>query len=544
MRATILTIGDEILIGQITDTNATYMAAALSEEGITVVEHLSVADSRIGIMGGLDRALQQSDIVLMTGGLGPTKDDMTKQVLADYFGAELRLHNPTWKRLQKIYSRLGREASEAHRQQCRLPTGAKVLTNERGTAPGLWMEKDDQIVISMPGVPYEMMYLMDQEVMRRLKNHHLDAEVLRSVTLLTAGEGESTIAERLEAIEDGLPENMSLAYLPNLGTVRLRISARGQDEDALRDQLNDYRGRIEAALGKLVYGYGIDDLASVTARLLQEQRRTLATAESCTGGQLGEMITSRPGASQHYVGGVVAYANRLKTALLGVPEATLEEFGAVSQETVTAMAEGARERLGSDYALATSGIAGPGGGTPDKPVGTIWIALATPETTLTKLLRRGKDRQRNIEYTCLQALNLLRLHLADGAAPAPPPAVEKPKAPRKARKATPKAKKQAPPAAAPEESAPQSPAATEAETAPAPKKKKTPAKRTARKTTAKTPRKKAAEAPTPPETDAPQAPARPKRTAMRKPPAEPKPAGEPTDTQPDAKPKRKPVRKK
>ena len=411
MQATILTIGDEILIGQVTDTNATYMAATLHEEGITVVEHLSVADSRMGIMGGLDRALQQSDIVLMTGGLGPTKDDITKQVLADYFGAELRFHNPTWKRLVKLYQRYGREPNDTHRQQCRLPTGAKILVNERGTAPGLWMEKDDQVVVSMPGVPYEMAYLMDHEVMRRLKRKNLDADLLRSVTILTAGEGESTIAERLAKLEDSLPETMSLAYLPNLGTVRLRLSARGNEEQALQDQLKQYRAQIEEALGELVYGYGKDDLASVVGRVLQQRKRTLATAESCTGGTVAEMITAHPGSSKHFVGGVVAYSNELKQSLLGVPAPVLLDHGAVSQETVAAMAEGARTRLGADYGIATSGIAGPDGGTPEKPVGTIWIAVATPDKTVTKLLRSGKDRQRNITYTSLQALNLLRLQL-------------------------------------------------------------------------------------------------------------------------------------
>lgn len=438
MQATILTVGDEILIGQVTDTNATYMAAALSEAGITVVEHLSVGDSRVGIMGALDRALQQSDLVLMTGGLGPTKDDITKQVLADYFGAELRLHNPTWKRLQKIYGRYGREAKEHHRQQCRLPTGAKVLPNEHGTAPGLWLEKEDQVVISMPGVPYEMMYLMEHEVMRRLKKRNFDTELLRSVTILTAGAGESTVAELLERIENNLPENMSLAYLPDLGTVRLRLSARGQVDALLQSQLDEYRNHIEGALGELVFGYGTDDLASVVGRLLQERKQTVGTAESCTGGALGQFLTVHPDSSKHYLGGIISYSNDLKESLLGVPADTLNKYGAVSEETVTAMAEGARERLGATYTLATSGIAGPGGGTPEKPVGTIWMALATPGGTRTKLLHSGKDRQRNIIYTCHQALNFLRLELT-GNADAPSPAAAKPKAKAKTQtKARPK----------------------------------------------------------------------------------------------------------
>jgi nicotinamide-nucleotide amidase len=263
----------------------------------------------------------------------------------------------------------------------------------------------------MPGVPYEMAYLMEHEVLRRIKRRNLDADLLRSVTVLIAGEGESVIAERLEKIEDRLSENMSLAYLPNLGTVRLRLSARGNVESQLQRQLDEYRNHIEGALGELVYGYGKDDLASVVGRGLRERGQTLATAESCTGGLLGSMITAHPGSSEHYVGGVVAYSNALKQSLLGVPGPVLVDHGAVSEETIVAMAEGARERLGADYAIATSGIAGPGGGTKEKPVGTIWIAVATPERTVTRLLRSGKDRERNITYAALQALNLLRLNL-------------------------------------------------------------------------------------------------------------------------------------
>ena len=573
MRATILTIGDEILIGQVTDTNATYMAAALSEEGITVVEHLSVADSRMGIMSGLDRALEQSDLVLMTGGLGPTKDDITKQVLADYFGAELRLHNPSWNHVQKIFSRYGRKATDVHKEQCRLPTGAKVLTNERGTAPGLWLEKDDQVVVSMPGVPYEMQYLMEFEVMRRLKRRQFDAEILRSITILTAGEGESTIAERLQELEENLPEHMGLAYLPNLGTVRLRISARGDDEGALKQDLEAYRREFERILGDLIFGYGKDDLVAVVARALEEKGQTLATAESCTGGRLGSLLTARAGASTYYAGGVVAYSNRLKTQLLGVPEPTLEAFGAVSQETVAAMAEGARERLGTDFALATSGIAGPGGGTAQKPVGTIWIGLATPQGTVTKLLRSGKDRERNIEYTALHALNLLRLEL--GLQPVvpvepvetlpadPQPAETKPKRGKK-KAAAKAAQSEVAEAPAPtEEKKPKrgrkkagantaKPAPTEAPEPQAAKPRRTPA-RNATESTPETDnpeakpapkgrrtgrggaRKQTADTPT-----APLTPAKPKRTPREKPAT--KSESEPADA--PAKPKRTPRRKK
>lgn len=411
MKAAILTVGDEILIGQVTDTNATYMAAALNEEGIEIVEHLSVADSRDGIKDGLDRALAHADLVLMTGGLGPTKDDITKQVLAEYFETELVFHQESWERLTRLYQRFGREPGPSHRLQCELPEDATILTNRRGTAPGMWLEQEGKVVVSMPGIPYEMQYLVDHEVVPRIREQRLDAERLRSVTILTAGEGESTIAERIASIEDNLPPHMSLAYLPNLGTVRLRLSARGADESTLQADLDEYRGRVEAVIGDLVYGYGREDLALAVARRLQERGQTLVVAESCSGGSIASMIVGHPGSSQHFLGGVVAYANELKTALLGVPADTIAAHGAVSQATVSAMAEGARQRFEADYAIATSGIAGPDGGTEEKPVGTIWVAVAGPQGTTTKLLRAGKDRRRNITFTVLQALNLLRLEL-------------------------------------------------------------------------------------------------------------------------------------
>ena len=411
MKAYILTVGDEILIGQVTDTNATYMADALNAEGYTVVEHLSVADTAAGIRDGLDRALAAADVVLMTGGLGPTKDDITKKVLADYVGTELTFHQATWDRLVKIYARFGRQASEQHRVQSHLPATATVLTNERGTAPGMWLEHNGKIIVSMPGVPYEMRYLVDKEVIPRLEAGHYDLDRQRSLTILTAGAGESTIAEAIAAVEDDLPDHMSLAYLPNLGTVRLRLTTRGTDERRMESELADYRQRIEAIVGHLVYGYGKEDLALAVQRRMQEHDLTLATAESCTGGAIAAAVVRHPGSSGHFRGGVVAYSNALKQLLLGVEATTLTEHGAVSEATVRAMAEGARRRLVADYAIACSGIAGPGGGTDAKPVGTIWVAVAGPEGTHAKLLRAGKDRTRNITYTVHQALDYLRRQL-------------------------------------------------------------------------------------------------------------------------------------
>jgi nicotinamide-nucleotide amidase len=411
LKAYILTIGDEILIGQVTDTNATYMASALNDEGYEVIEHLSVADTRAGIRSGLDRALAVADVVLMTGGLGPTKDDITKKVLAEYVGTDLVFHEESWQRLVGIYDRFGREATAQHRAQCELPATATVLTNKRGTAPGMWLAHQGKILVSMPGVPYEMRYLVRHEVIPRLVAGNLDLTRQRSLTILTAGEGESAIAEAIEAVEDALPAHMSLAYLPNLGTVRLRLTTRGIDEAAMQAEINDFKDRIEAIVGHLVYGYGREDLALAVGRRLEAADKTLVTAESCTGGAIASLLTGNAGSSVYFNGGTVTYSNELKQSLLGVKAETLADHGAVSEQTIREMATGARERLGADYAIATSGIAGPGGGTEAKPVGTIWIAVAGPDGVTTRLLSAGKDRKRNIIYTVHQALDLLRREL-------------------------------------------------------------------------------------------------------------------------------------
>lgn len=411
MKAYILTIGDEILIGQVTDTNATFMAEALNVEGYEVVEHLSVADTRDGIRSGLDRALAAADVVLMTGGLGPTKDDITKKVLAEYVGTELAFHQETWERLVKLYARFGHEAGPHHRVQCDLPTAATVMTNKVGTAPGMWLEHEGKVIVSMPGVPYEMRYLVENEVIPRLVAGNLDQSRQRSLTILTAGVGESVLAEAIEAVEDALPENVSLAYLPNLGTVRLRLTTRGTDEAVMQAELKKHKHEIEAIIGEYVYGYGKEDLALAVQRRMQERKLTLSTAESCTGGAIASMITGHAGSSGHFQGSVISYANEVKNMLLDVPKEMLVQHGAVSKEVVETMAKNVRLALKTDYSIATSGVAGPGGGTEEKPVGTIWIAVAGPDGVKSRLLSSGKDRKRNIIYTVHQALDMLRRRL-------------------------------------------------------------------------------------------------------------------------------------
>lgn len=411
MKAYILTIGDEILIGQVTDTNATYMAAALTAEGVNVVEHLSVSDTRAGILSGLDRALAAADLVLITGGLGPTKDDITKVVLAEYFSTTLEFHPESWDRLVSIYARFGREATASHRQQCFLPATAEVLTNKLGTAPGMLLTRAGKTVVSMPGVPYEMRYLVEHEVLPRVRdlgNREVGREILRSITILTAGAGESTLAELIEEIEDNLPTHVTIAYLPNLGTVRLRISARGVNEENLQADLEKYLAKIEAVIGRFIYGHGNKTLGQAIGELINEEGLTIGTAESCTGGRIAQMITVVPGASAYFHGSVVAYDNRIKREVLRVSKKALKKHGAVSEEVVREMVQGGLKVLGTDLVVASTGIAGPGGGTEEKPVGTIWIAVGNKDRILTKLLKAGKDRERNITYTAFQALDLVR----------------------------------------------------------------------------------------------------------------------------------------
>ncbi len=407
MRIYLLNIGDEILIGQIVNTNAAWMGQHLNLIGARLVQTAVVGDELGPIQQGLTEGLQQADAVLITGGLGPTKDDITKKALADFFGVGLSFHEPTFERLARIFARFGRTATEAHKAQCFIPDNADVLTNQQGTAPGLWIEHQGKVVVSMPGVPHEMEYLMTAEVMPRLREK-FGGEPIQHRTLLTVGEGETILAERIADIEDALPAHIKLAYLPNLGQVRLRLTGRAPDESALAAELDHYKGLLIERLPDVVFGYENDTLEAAIGRRLRERGLTLATAESCTGGYLAHLITSVPGSSAYFQGSVVAYDNRIKESLLGVSPGTLAAHGAVSEATVREMVAGARLSLGVDVAVATSGIAGPDGGTPDKPVGTIWLAAGNGERTETRLIRAGKDRVKNIHLASIYALDMVR----------------------------------------------------------------------------------------------------------------------------------------
>ncbi len=411
MKIHIITIGDEILIGQIVDTNSAWMASQLNQIGARVAYIHSISDEASAIQQTLNEALEQADAVLLTGGLGPTKDDLTKNALADYFGVELVFHQATSDWIMALFERIGRPMkAETLRDQCMMPANAVVLPNKMGTAPGMWFESKGKVVVSMPGVPSEMKYLMSKEVLPKLKAHFGGKPILHR-TILTVGEGETVIAKRVEAIEDNLPPHVKLAYLPAIGQVRLRLTGIDDDAAALEKILDEQAAAISDCLADIVYGYGDTNLEAAIGQMLLAKGLSLGAAESCTGGHFSHSITSIPGSSAYFKGAVVAYDNAVKMSLLGVRAETLEKHGAVSEQTVLEMATGARKVLQTDIAISISGIAGPDGGSPEKPVGTIWMAIADQHTVRAQKIVRGKDRLSNIQYATIQALNMVRKFL-------------------------------------------------------------------------------------------------------------------------------------
>ena len=411
MRTHLLTIGDEILIGQVIDTNTVWMARHLMQNGFHIASKSACGDTREAILTAIRQATETADIILMTGGLGPTKDDITKKVLCELFGGQLVFHEPTFERIENYFKKLNRPVTPVMREvQSMLPDNCEILTNKQGTAPGMWWERDGKVFISMPGVPFEMQYLMEFEVVPRLKKL-FPGQPISHRTLLTAGIGESDIAKRIEVFEENLPENMGLAYLPGLGQVRLRLTAHHDDEAFLQKQLDEKTAELKSLLPDVVFGKEKESLEEVIGQILVEQNRTLGSAESCTGGYIAHLLTSVPGSSRYYPGSVVTYSYEMKMKLLGVKQATLTEKGAVSEETVREMALGALDYLGSDVAVAISGIAGPGGGTDEKPVGLVWLAIADRERVFTRKLQFGRDRLKNIQLTGTYALHFLRKFL-------------------------------------------------------------------------------------------------------------------------------------
>ncbi|MBK9487688.1 MAG: competence/damage-inducible protein A [Haliscomenobacter sp.] len=412
MKISILTVGDEILIGQIVDTNSAWMGQQLNLTGARVVTIITVGDTMEAIHAGLREALEQADVILMTGGLGPTKDDITKKALSEYMGVDMVFHELTFQRITKMFEVWGRPMNEAHRLQCYMPANAEILTNKMGTAPGMWMEYAGKVIVSMPGVPYEMQYLMEHEVLPKLKQK-FQGQPIAHRTILTVGEGESHISEKLEDFEEGLPEGFKLAYLPQIAQVRLRITGSLADEATLHRILDEKAEIIKSRFADIIYGFGTDTLEGAIGVMLKERGLKLATAESCTGGYLAHRITSVAGASDYFVGSVIAYANEVKMQVLGVSSATLDTHGAVSEQTVIEMAEGAVKVLPADIAISISGIAGPGGGSDTKPVGLAWMAVSNGQKTKTFSIRAGKDRDKNIQYFTIHALNQIRRFLLE-----------------------------------------------------------------------------------------------------------------------------------
>ncbi len=412
MKTIIVNIGDEILIGQIVNTNAAWMATELNIYGIDVIKMMTVSDEKNAIIDTVKSAMNESDLVLITGGLGPTKDDITKKTLSDLFNDELAFHQESFDNIARLLEQFGRVPDDRYRTQALMPKNAKILINKIGTAPAMWFEKDNKIVVSMPGVPKEMMYLMSKEVLPLLQDRNIIQEIVH-ITYISYGKGETDLSDMLEDFEAALPSSIKLAYLPNTsnGYVRLRLSGRGSDRISLENVLNAQAEALNKTLGNLIFGKDNDSLEALVSKLLLEKSYSLSIAESCTGGKISHKITSVPGCSKYFMGSVVAYSNDMKINLLGVNPATIQNFGAVSEETVIEMAKGAKETFKTDYVIASSGIAGPEGGTEAKPVGTIWIAIAHPSGIFAKKLKLGNNRDRNIEMTSNIALNTLRLLL-------------------------------------------------------------------------------------------------------------------------------------
>ncbi|WP_317164507.1 competence/damage-inducible protein A [Pontibacter fetidus] len=411
VNAEIITIGDEILYGQIVDTNSAWMGTELTKLGIKVKQMTSISDSAAHITAALDDAKTRADIILITGGLGPTKDDLTKDVLTAYFHTSLKLHEPSLADIAAIFEKRGIEVTELNRQQAFLPESCTPVRNVLGTAPGMWFEQEGKVYVSMPGVPFEMKRMMTDIVLPNLKAHFKTPEIIHKV-IQTIGIAESILAEKLEEWELALPPHIKLAYLPYLAGVRLRLTGAGDDATILEQELQTEVEKLSQIIPKYIFAYGEVNLEEAVGNLLKEQHLTIATAESCTGGYLAHKFTSIPGSSAYFMGSIVAYHNDVKIRELHVNPETLQQHGAVSEATVREMAENVRKKFNTTIGVATSGIAGPDGGTPDKPVGTIWIAYADEHKTVAKLLNYNKNRLLNIEYTALVALNLIRQSLA------------------------------------------------------------------------------------------------------------------------------------
>ena len=402
MKISILNIGDELLIGQVVNTNASKMSQMLTQAGIAVGSVFTIGDIAEDIRNYLQHCLNVIDAVLITGGLGPTKDDITKKTLCDFFHSELYENEEALENVRRIVASHGRELTEINRLQAWVPRCCTMINNILGTAPCMWFETGDKpskVVVSLPGVPFEMINLMETEIVPRLKKH-FEVGAIVNKNILFQGIGESFLSDLIEPWELALPENIRLAYLPQPGLMKLRLTARGNDFAKLQSQIDEAVAGLYPLAGQYIVGEDLESLPELVARTMVAAGKTLATAESCTGGGIASKLTALAGASEYFRGGVVAYSNEVKECALGVCHETLVRHGAVSEETVKEMVTGVRERLGADYAVATTGVAGPGGGTPEKPVGTVWIAVASKDSVYTEILHLTGRREQIVERTC------------------------------------------------------------------------------------------------------------------------------------------------
>ncbi len=409
MKVAILTIGDELLIGQTIDTNASHIAKELNQIGVEIIGKQTVGDQANNIKESLTMLSSKADLIITTGGLGPTKDDITKEVISDYLGRPMIFNKEIFQLISDFFEQLGRKPTEAHRQQAYMPAGVELMHNKLGTAPGMWFTEEKNYFCHLPGVPYEMKILLHDHVIPKIRSIYDPIIVHR--TLRTAGAGETQLADLIRDIENQLPEHLSIAYLPDLGTVRVRVTGRGASKDQVLNEVDQWFDKIKNILDHYVYGMEDESLSEALGNILRKKELKVGTAESCTGGYIAHQIVTPAGASDYYEGSIITYSYEAKTKQLKVKPEILLRYGAVSEETVRAMLEGLFDKMDIDVGLSVSGIAGPGGGTPDKPVGTIWIAYGSRNNIKTKKILASKERALNIKFTSNVAINLLRKFL-------------------------------------------------------------------------------------------------------------------------------------
>ena len=409
IQATIITIGDELLIGQVIDTNSAFIAQALLKIGIPVTSRIAVGDNKSDIINALDTASLKTKIVILTGGLGPTADDITKPLLNEYFGGKMIIHQPSLDHITHIFETIHkRPMIDRNKKQAEVPDVCEVLFNEKGTAPGMLFKKEGVYYFSLPGVPHEMKWLIEHQVIPVIQKA-FTSHFIAHKTLLTAGIGESFLAEHIANFENALPASIKLAYLPNIGMVRLRLTGSGQDEKVLDKELTIQFEALKKAVNEYLVTDADETMEMVVGNLLKQKKQTVATAESCTGGYIGHLLSKNAGSSQFYTGGIISYDNRIKTEFLDVPTEILQTVGAVSKEAVEQMALAVREKMNTDYAISVSGIMGPSGQTDEKPLEMVWVGVANRDKVVSKVFYLRFDRLRNIEVTANQAINLLRL---------------------------------------------------------------------------------------------------------------------------------------